>query len=146
MKKYALLLLILISALRPDTLSAQIKNRKKENHKVVFQFTNAKDTMQQKSLIRQLQNILQVWPNAQYEVVVHNQGVDLLMEKHAIDKNEIRDLAKRGVKFVVCENTLKSRNIPKSELMQDVVGYVPAGIAEIVLKQEEGWSYIKGGF
>jgi hypothetical protein len=146
MKKISLFLLLVTTILYSVDLNAQKKSKKKADHKVVFQFTNAKDTMQQKSMIRQLQNILEVWPNAQYEVVVHNQGVDLLMEKHAIDKNGIRDLAKRGIKFLVCENTIRTRNINKSEFMQDVVGYVPAGIAEIVMKQEQGWSYIKGGF
>jgi intracellular sulfur oxidation DsrE/DsrF family protein len=46
---------------------------------------------------------------------------------------------------VVCENTLKNRNISKDLLIPNVE-FVPAGIAEIVEKQEEGWSYIKGGF
>jgi intracellular sulfur oxidation DsrE/DsrF family protein len=26
------------------------------------------------------------------------------------------------------------------------VEYIPVGIAEIVEKQEQGWSYVKGGF
>ena len=49
------------------------------------------------------------------------------------------------------------KNIKPSEIADAIINelidkiipnveYVPAGIAEIVEKQEEGWSYIKGGF
>jgi intracellular sulfur oxidation DsrE/DsrF family protein len=55
-------------------------------------------------------------------------------------------LKKKGVAFVVCENTLMNRNISKVEFPQNIVEYIPAGIAEIVEKQEKGWKYIKGGF
>jgi len=45
----------------------------------------------------------------------------------------------------VCENTLKQRKIDKSEILPEA-SFVPVGIAELVLKQEEGWAYIKAGF
>jgi hypothetical protein len=48
--------------------------------------------------------------------------------------------------FLVCENTLKNRKISKDVFVTELVEYIPAGIAEIVEKQEQGWSYIKGGF
>lgn len=50
------------------------------------------------------------------------------------------------MKFVVCENTLKNRKISKDAFPEILVEYTPAGIAEIVEKQEQGWSYIKGGY
>ena len=119
---------------------------KPKDHKIVFQFTNANDTLQQKAFVRQLENITEHWPNAKYEVVVYNQGVELVMKNNTKYLARLQTLKAKGVNFVVCENTLKNRKISKEAFPEILVGFVPAGIAEIVEKQEEGWSYIRGGF
>ncbi len=119
---------------------------KPKDHKIVFQFTNANDTLQQKAFVRQLENITAHWPNAKYEVVVYNQGVELVMKNNTKYQARLQTLKAKGVNFVVCENTLKNRKISKEAFPEILVGFVPAGIAEIVEKQEEGWSYIRGGF
>lgn len=119
---------------------------KAKDHKIVFQFTNANDTLQQKAFVRQLENITAHWPNAKYEVVVYNQGVELVMKNNTKYQARLQTLKSKGVNFVVCENTLKNRKISKEAFPEILVGFVPAGIAEIVEKQEEGWSYIRGGF
>jgi intracellular sulfur oxidation DsrE/DsrF family protein len=40
---------------------------------------------------------------------------------------------------------MKNQKVTKDQLISEVE-YVKVGIAEIVEKQEQGWSYIKGGF
>lgn len=78
-------------------------------------------------------------------MVLYNQGVELVFQNNITYQNRLMALKKKGVRFVVCENTLKNRKISKENLQQELVEYVEAGIAEIVLLQEKGWSYIKGG-
>lgn len=140
--KYIKLILILILGINFSNLFAQ----KKAKHNIVFQYTNASDTLQQKAFLNQLENITEYWPKAKYEVVIYNQGVELVFSSNAKYHDRLFTLKQKGVRFVVCENTLKNRKIPKESLQQDIVEFVPAGIAEIVEKQEKGWSYIKGGF
>ncbi|MBL7765008.1 MAG: DsrE family protein [Chitinophagaceae bacterium] len=115
-------------------------------HKVVFQFTNANDTLQQKAFVKQLENLTGFWPEAQIEVVLYNQGVELVMLNNTTYVDRVKALHQQGVRFVICENTLKNRKIGKDAFDAEWVEFTPAGIAEIVLKQEQGWSYIKGGF
>ena len=117
----------------------------KKQHKIVFQFTNANDTLQQKAFTKQLQNLTAHWPNAKIEVVVYNNGIDYLMISKSKYIETIKELNTNGVIFLVCENTMAQRKITKEELLPEA-NTVPAGIAEIVEKQEKGWSYIKGGF
>ncbi|MBK9689483.1 MAG: DsrE family protein [Saprospiraceae bacterium] len=138
MKIIAFLIMAFITLLANDA-SAQ-----GANHKVVFQFTLA-DSMQQKAFSNQLKNLRKHWPDAQIEVVAYNQGIDFLMTKRTRHHDIIADLKKAGVRFVVCQNTMNQRNIKEDELIEEAE-IVPAGIAEIVEKQEQGWSYIKGGF
>lgn len=117
----------------------------RKQHKIVFQFTNATDTLQQKAFTNQLNNLTAHWPKAKIEVVVYNQGLEYLMTNKTQHAEAIKQLAAKGVRFLVCENTMRKRKITKEDLLPEA-GTVPAGIAEIVEKQEKGWSYIKGGF
>lgn len=114
-------------------------------HKIIFQFTNAVDTMQQKAFVNQLKNVTAYWPDAQIEVVVYNQGLELVMPSKSKHIEAVKQLIEKGVRFVVCENTMKQRNIGKAEFIPEVE-YTPAGIVELVEQQERGWMYIKGGF
>jgi intracellular sulfur oxidation DsrE/DsrF family protein len=121
-------------------------NAQNKEHKIVFQFTNANDTLQQKAFVKQLENLNEYWPNASYEVVLYNQGLELLMQNNTGYIARLVKLHSNGVRFLICENTLKNRKISKDVFIPEIVEYIPAGIAEIVEKQEQGWSYIKGGF
>lgn len=121
-----------------------LTSKKEKQHRIVFQFTNA-DTMQQKAFTKQLQNITDYWPNVKIEVVVYNKGLEYLMTDFSKHIKEIEALKAKGVNFVVCENTMKQRKIEKSKFIQSAT-YIPAGIIEIVEKQEQGWSYVKGGY
>lgn len=119
--------------------------KRANHHKIVFQFTNAVDTLQQKAFINQLNNLTAHWPNAKYEVVIHSMGLPFVMSAKSKQLNAIKALRAKGVRFLVCENTMKNQKVTKDQLIPEVE-YVKVGIAEIVEKQEQGWSYIKGGF
>ncbi|TDD77310.1 DsrE family protein [Flavobacterium caseinilyticum] len=119
--------------------------KRQSKHKIVFQFTNANDTIQQKAFANQLNNLTAHWPKAKYEVVVYNMGLEFLMPSKSKHIATIKALHAKGVRFVVCENTMTTRKITKEQFIPEAE-YVTAGIAEIVEKQEQGWSYIKGGF
>ena len=47
-----------------------------------------------------------------------------------------------NVSFMVCEETMKRYNVEKSQLLPKM-GTVPDAIMEIVIRQGEGWGYIK---
>jgi intracellular sulfur oxidation DsrE/DsrF family protein len=138
--------LTILFALVFSLISIGIVAQKKPNkHKIVFQFTNAADTLQQKAIINQLKNLTAHWPNSKYEVVIHSMGLPFVMSAKSKQIEAIKALRAKGVRFLVCENTMKSQKVTKDQLIPEVE-YVPVGIAEIIEKQEQGWTYIKGGF
>lgn len=114
-----------------------------KTHKIVFQLATG-DTLMHQGLTRQLNNVLKHWPSAQIEVVVHNAGLDFMHLENSSVKKEVPELQARGVVFAVCENTLRRKKVSKESIMAGAK-FVPVGIAEIVEKQEEGFSYIKAG-
>jgi intracellular sulfur oxidation DsrE/DsrF family protein len=68
--------------------------------------------------------------------------LNLLVASKTHLSNDVNDLTKEGVVFVACENSMKKYNINKADLLSAALT-IPSGVAELVLKQEQGWSYLK---
>lgn len=120
-------------------------NAQTEHHKVIFQMSTA-DNEEQLGLISNLESLKKGWGDKiQIEVVAHGPGITFLMKEKSVAAEGIQKMIKQGVVFVACENTMTKKNIQKEQLL-DGIDTVPMGIGEIILKQEQGWSYIKGNF
>lgn len=138
--KYLILLFTMLGAFTHS--NAQTNT---ENHKVIFQMSSA-DTEEQLGLISNLESLKQGWGDKiQIEVVAHGPGISFLMNEKTVAAEGIQKMINEGVVFVACENTMRKKNIKEEQLL-DGVKTVPMGIGEIILKQEQGWSYIKGNF
>ncbi|MFC0186315.1 hypothetical protein SAMN04515674_106279 [Pseudarcicella hirudinis] len=116
----------------------------KRQHQIVFHLASP-DTLVYRTLTKQLSNVLEHWPEAKIEVVVHSKGLGFMRNDQSNVGKEIESLSKKGIVFAVCENSMKQQKLKKEQIYTQAV-YVPVGLAELVLKQEEGWSYIKAGF
>lgn len=142
MKKIIILLAALVS-FGFVKAQQQLSEKQKPEHKIIFQLTSG-DTTAHKQLMKQFNNILSVSPTTQIEVVCHGAGLDMLVSGKTIVEDKIKTLAEKGVAFNACEFSIKERKVDRSKIIS-VSGFVPAGIIEIVSKQEQGWSYIKAG-
>ncbi len=115
-----------------------------QGHRVVFQYVAA-DQPSQKALISNLQNLLAIWPDAEIEVVVHGPGICLLQPAKSVVAGQLTALLQTAnLRVVVCENTLRGHQLALSNLMPGI-GTVPVAVIELILKQEQGWAYIKAG-
>ena len=97
--------------------------------------------------LRNMNNHLEVDPKAKLVAVAHADGVDFLMEG-ARDRlgpfdARVQDLIGKGVKFQVCEITLRNRKLKKDQFILGVE-FVPSGVVQIThLQQKEGYAYLK---
>ncbi|RYF69754.1 MAG: hypothetical protein EOO39_16995 [Cytophagaceae bacterium] len=115
-----------------------------KGHKVVFQFVSA-DTLSQKSLLTNLRNLREGWPDAEVEVVLHGGGIAMALTEKAKYASILQDLVqKKNVKMVVCENTMRQQKVTKADLLP-FISTVPMAMAELIMKQEQGWAYLKAG-
>jgi hypothetical protein len=98
--------------------------------------------------LRNIRNHLEVNPKAQIVVVAHALGVDYLMKGKKDSAGNpyeviVQDLKSQGVKFDICEITLRNRKLTKDQFIEEAV-YVPSGVAEIArLQQREGFAYLR---
>lgn len=80
--------------------------------------------------------------NTEVEVVAHGEGIGLVMATNAALAGRMKRLSEEGVVFDACENTMRSRNVTKEELLPFAIT-VDSGIAHVVRRQEQGWAYVK---
>jgi intracellular sulfur oxidation DsrE/DsrF family protein len=99
--------------------------------------------------LRNIRNHLDVSPQTTIIVVTHANGVDIMMEGAKDKKNNVEyaplvsALKSRGVKFEVCEITLKNRNLKKDQFILDT-DFTPSGVARVAdLQYKDGFAYIK---
>ncbi len=79
--------------------------------------------------------------NVVIEVVAYGPGVNMLRFESPVS-DRVDETLKTGVKIVACENTMKSLKLSKGDMMS-TIGYVPAGIVEIIKKEKESYAYIR---
>ena len=97
--------------------------------------------------LRNLKNHLDTDPQAQITVVTHATGVDFLMQD-AKDRNgnpyeiAVQELVRRGVRFEVCEITLKNRNLKREQFIAEAT-YTPSGVVRLARLQAQQYAYIK---
>ena len=75
------------------------------------------------------------------EIVAYGPGINMLKKDSPV-ASRIAEMVKSGVVIVGCQNTMKGLNLTKDDMLP-VIGYVPAGVTEVMKKQEEGWAYIR---
>ena len=99
--------------------------------------------------LRNIRNHLDTAPDTKIIVVTHAEGVDMLMEGAKDEKSKteyaplVSALKARGVRFEICEITLKNRNLKKDQFVLDA-DYTPSGVVRIAqLQSREHYAYIK---
>jgi uncharacterized protein len=113
--------------------------------KVVYHIDDM--SMQALKALRNIRNHLDTEPTTRITVVTHALGVDFLLDG-AKDVNgspfagPVSALVGRGVKFEICEITLKNRNLKREQFLQEA-DFTPSGVVRLAKMQKEGAAYIK---
>ena len=131
-----------------------------EKQKVVYHI-NYDNPKAQTGALRNIQNHINAVgaENLELKVVLHGNGLALLLEPASLEKlgkfkhanatdqmtARISGLKDQGVKFNVCGNTINGRKVDYMNDLYDVSeeDIVPSGVAEVAKLQSQGYAYIK---
>ncbi|HLY68689.1 MAG TPA: DsrE family protein [Puia sp.] len=114
----------------------------KPDYQVVFDLTS-KDSLDEKSVIRWLNEVAVPNPEGKFEVVMYGKGFNLVLKNNSTCAADIVKLAAyKNISFKVCAVAMKNNHVEKDDLLS-CVEIVPDGIYEIISKQKSGWGYIK---
>jgi len=140
------------------TIGAAQADDRYGRQKVVYHM-NVDDAQTQTATLGNIQNHINAVgsENIEVKLVMHGDGVSLVMEPDALKGTKMKaanatpemqaklsGLKQQGVKFEICANTLKGRNVPMDALYDaDEADIVPSGVAELSRLQQMGYTYIK---
>jgi len=79
--------------------------------------------------------------NVDIEIVAYGPGLSMLKVGSPVT-SRIDESVLSGMKVAACENTMANQNVKKGEIIPGV-SFVPAGVVEIMRKQQEGWAYLR---
>ena len=79
--------------------------------------------------------------NVDVEIVAYGPGIGMLKADSVVG-NRVDEALKSGVKVLACENTMRGQKLAKADMLGGI-GYVSAGVVEIMEKQQQGWAYIR---
>lgn len=109
--------------------------------KIVFQVTDG-DPARWNLVLNNVSNLQAVvGKSADIEVVAYGPAITLLKADSPIAAR-ISEAVGANVRVVACENTMANMKLTKAEMLGDV-GYVPAGVVEVMRKQQQGYAYIR---
>lgn len=110
--------------------------------KIVFDVTSSEVSVHQ-STIRHVKFMSKSYPDSKFEVVMYSGSSAMAIKGESSVAEDLEMLAKnKNISFVICQATMKRHEIKPSDLIPGVTS-VPDGILEIIMKQKEGWGYIK---
>lgn len=79
--------------------------------------------------------------NVKLELVVFGMGSGMLKFDSPL-ANRIDDTLATGASVLMCENTMKGQKLAKADMHANI-GYVKAGVIEIIEKNREGWTVVR---
>ena len=75
------------------------------------------------------------------ELVAYGPGIFMLKADSSV-KQRVAEALKNGVKVNACQNTMSGMKLVPADMLPEI-GYVPAGVVEVMRKQQQGWAYIR---
>ena len=137
--KYVYLLLFIFSFTNADTEFAEPKPSIIEPRQIVFSIKSADDEVIN-HLLSSANNVLKYYgpENVNMRIVAYYHGIKMLLKKEKKTAKRVDALMQIDVEFVACENTMRTKKIDKSELIEGVE-IVTAGIVEMTERVQDGW-------
>jgi len=114
-------------------------------HRVVFH-VNVADEERWQEVLTNVENVQKAFGAAhvEIEVVAHGAGIGLVERKNVALRDRVATIEKTGPVFAACTNTMKKKHLTADDLTAGVE-IVDSGVAELIRRQEAGWTYIKLG-
>ncbi len=114
-------------------------------HRIVFQVT-IDGQEHWNAILNQIENVQKGFApeKVEIEVVTHGNATGFVLASNKAVSERIRKIEASGANFAYCATPQKKNNVKPEELTPGVT-IIPSGLVQVIKRQEEGWSYIKGG-
>ena len=140
-RRFAFLAALALGALINGQAAAQAPPAAKE--RVIIQVSTPEPRIWNQA-INYVENLQELYgkDNIEIEIVALGWGISMLKFDSPL-ATRVAEAMKRGARLQACEVTMGRQKLTKQDMLPDI-GYVPAGLGQIIKRQKEGWSYISG--
>ena len=137
----ASILSLLLFAVPAGADQAQAK-RPAGREKVIFQVSDA-DPAKWNLTLNNASNVQKDvgGRGADIEIVAYGPGIGML-KMESVVANRVGEAIASGVRIVACENTMHAQKLGREDMLGRI-GYVKAGVVELMRKQRQGYAYIR---
>ncbi len=114
-------------------------------HRVVLQM-NVADNDSWNQLFGNIGNLQTAFKGdgVHIEVVFYGKGITALLKSNSAYEDRLKKAAADGVILAACQNSMRLRKITSADIFPFSTE-VDSGVAELVRKQEAGFSYVRAG-
>lgn len=121
---------------------AKVGQTAAQRHKVIFQVSDD-DPRKWNLALNNAKNVQTDLgaANVDVEIVAYGPGIGML-KLDSPTGNRVSEALSKGIQVVACENTMRNMKIGKSDMLP-AIGYVDAGVVELMRRQREGYAYIR---
>ena len=79
--------------------------------------------------------------NVDIEIVAYGPGIGML-KLESPTGSRVADAMKANIRVLACENTMRGQKLTRDDMLP-ALSYVPAGVTQIMTRQNEGWAYLR---
>ena len=111
-------------------------------HKVVFQVSDA-DPAKWNLTLNNANNVQQDLGSDKVaiEIVAYGPGIGML-KMDSVAGPRVAEAMSAGIVVVACENTMRTQKVSRDDMLPKI-GYVSAGVVELMQRQREGYAYVR---
>ena len=111
-------------------------------HKLVLQVSDADPAKWNLAL----NNARNVWTDlgrdqVAIEIVAYGPGINML-KMDSVVGSRVAEAMAAGMSVVACGNTMKNQKLTREDMLPNL-GYVEAGVVQIMKRQREGFAYVR---
>jgi intracellular sulfur oxidation DsrE/DsrF family protein len=110
-------------------------------YKVAFQVSDADPQKWSLTLNNAANAAKELGKGTVIEIVAFGPGIGMLKAGSAVEAR-VLEAASAGISVLACQNTMRGQHLEPKDMIAKV-GYVPSGVAELIRRQAEGYSYIR---
>ena len=90
-----------------------------------------------------IENLQQAYGKDKIEIKLVAFGFGLgILKLDSVAGSRVQDALQSGAKILACENTMRRQKLTKDDMLPNI-GYVPAGIVEVIKLQRQGWAVVR---
>jgi intracellular sulfur oxidation DsrE/DsrF family protein len=102
------------------------------------------DKMLWNQALNYIENLSELYGPDKVEIEMVALGLGLgVLKLDSTQGPRVADALKLGVQISACEVTMRRQKVTREDMLPKI-GYVAAGLGQIIKRQREGWAYISG--